>query len=493
MKKRILICKFHQETNTFNPVINGAERFNDGDIFEGERIFAKQLADHGTVCGAYDAITEAGAEVIPTIFMHSGSGGRVSDAAFNHFCTRLRHYIETAGEFDAVYAELHGATCSETCDDVCGEILQLIRSLIGQKPLTASCDLHAKITQKMLDNADFISGYQTYPHVDLYETGYRAAKLSMEKLAGKAAYCAVCQLPVLLPPAGYTTNTEPFKSLMDSGKAMVADGTLLDFSIFVVQPWLDVKEIASTVLTVANDPETAKQEAARLAKGLLDIKDGMWPELVAVDAIIDTAEANKNGKPVILADSADSPNGGCVGDSPVVALRLQQRGSKLKTAMSIRDPQVVEQAFQMGVGATGEFSLGGKMTPGIPGPFRAVGTVLGLYENDPITGKHPRIGKVATIRFGNIYTVVCTAGSSARIPEQYRDFGIDPESCDLIVIKANTSFRAFYAHITDLIYVADTPGAGASNLRQLDFKNLPEGMYPLDLPEGYTPPDATLW
>lgn len=119
--------------------------------------------------------------------------------------------------------------------------------------------------------------------------------------------------------------------------------------------------------------------------------------------------------------------------------------------------------------------------------------MLGLFENDPIGGKHPRIGKVATVRFDNIYAVLCTAGSSSRIPEQYGDFGIDPANCDLLVIKANTSFRAFYKDMTDLIYVADTPGAGASNLRQLDFEKLPKGMYPFDLPEDYKPEAPRLW
>ena len=157
MRKRILICKFHQETNTFNPVVNGKERFNAGDEFEGERIFAKQLAEKSTICGAVTAITEAGGEVIPTIFMHSGSGGRVADAALEHFCNRLRYYLETE-EFDGVYIELHGATCTESCDDACGEILAMIRSVIGKKPLTASCGLHAQIPQKMLGNADAISG-----------------------------------------------------------------------------------------------------------------------------------------------------------------------------------------------------------------------------------------------------------------------------------------------------------------------------------------------
>ena len=61
-----------------------------------------------------------------------------------------------------------------------------------------------------------------------------------------------------------------------------------------------------------------------------------------VDEIIDAAEANTTGKPVIVADSADSPNGGAVGDSPVVALRLMERGSNLRAAMFVKDPAAVK-------------------------------------------------------------------------------------------------------------------------------------------------------
>ena len=62
---------------------------------------------------------------------------------------------------------------------------------------------------------------------------------------------------------------------------------------------------------------------------------------------------------------------------------------------------------------------------------------------------------------------------------------------DLVVVKANTSFRVPYSKITDLIYVADAPGAGASNLRQLQWKHLPEGLYPFD--ESARPEKAKLW
>ncbi len=477
MKKRILICEFHQESNTFNPIVNGIGRFNAGDALEGEGVFQMRMASRSTIHGAVDAIREAGGEVYPTVFMHSGSGGRVSDEAFGYFCQRVEEYIRKDGDFDAVYAELHGATCTESLDDACGEILERLRNWVGNKPITVSCDLHAKITQKMLDNADFICGYQTYPHIDLYETGYRAAKLCLAMLEGAEMVCAASIVPMLVPPAGYTDKAGAFGALMDKAKSLVKDGTLMDFSIFVVQPWLDVESINSTVLTVAKDPQTAKKKAEELAKELFAIREEMWPDLVDVDAIIDIAEKNKTGKPVILADSADSPNGGAVGDSPAAALRLLERGSKLKAATFIRDAAAVQQAFQMGEGATGVFSVGAGYTPGLAGPLKAEGTVLGLYENE-VGSKYPEIGRAAVIQFGALTVIVGTNGNSTRMPEVYRYFGIEPAEYDLLVVKANTSFRAFYAPITDLIYVADTPGAGASNLLRFHWKNVPKDMYP---------------
>jgi len=104
LKKRILICKFHQETNTFSPIVNAITRFNNGDVFEGERIYNKQLTQKSTIAGAVDAIQAAGIEVIPTVFMHSGSGGRVADEALTHFCNRLQHYLKTE-MYDGVYIE----------------------------------------------------------------------------------------------------------------------------------------------------------------------------------------------------------------------------------------------------------------------------------------------------------------------------------------------------------------------------------------------------
>ena len=497
--KKIFFFEFRQESNTFNPVVAIPAHFNSGLPFEGEQMTQNRLNTRHSVQGAVHAIREAGGEVIPSMYFRAPSGGRVADEVFEMLKEGIKRHLEAAGEVDGVYAALHGATCTESEDDACGTIIEYVRSLVGDKPIAVSHDLHAKVTEKMLRNAQIICGYHTYPHLDFYETGYRAGKLLMEKLSGSHAKMATVAIPMLIPPAGYTTQAEPFKSLITMGDEMVAAGKILDYSVFAVQPWLDIEEIASRVITIGEDEEIAKECASKLAKVLFDLRDAVQPPMLTVDEIIDIAEKNTTGKPVLLAESADSPNGGAVGDSPVVAMRVLERGSKVKTGLFVADPAAVEHAFQVGVGNTGTFTFGAAFTPGVPGPVVAEGRVRSLHDGwwtqEGAAGRGTAFcfGKSAVINIGNVDVLLITQGGASGDPQVLRHFGIEPTLYDLIVVKANTSFRAPYAPISDLVYVADTAGACASNLHQLVWEKLPKGMYPFDLPADYQLEEATVW
>ena len=498
MQKRILILEFRQETNTFNPVVMPKEMFNGGQHFEGDEIFQTRLSTRTAICGAAAAFREAGAEVIPTAFVSATatSGGRVADDVLDFIMERVQWYAERNG-FDAIYASLHGATCTVSCDDACGKLTDLLRKLAGDKPVVASFDLHANITDKVLSNLDAVCGYQTYPHVDFYETGYRAAQRCMDLLEGRSYSMAAAAVPMLIPPAGYTTNDTPFKEVIEMGKQMVADGALLDFTVFPVQPWLDISAISSRTIAIARDPETAKTCADKLARALCDLRDKVMPEMLSIDEIIDIAESNDTGKCVIISEFADSPNGGCVGDSVAIPLRLLERNSKLRVGVPVVDPKAVQRAFELGVGATGTFTVGAAFTPNVPGPLTAEGTVLSLHdgrftlEGPAGRGSAGYIGPSAVVRFGSVDILLQSRGGASGDPQLLRHFGIEPSLYDMVVVKANTSFRLPYGKISDLIYCADTPGAGAANLKRFHWERLPEGMYPFA--EDIAPESAKIW
>ena len=42
-KKRILVCEYHQESNTFNPIVSPLEKFSAALGYEGEKIYRYTL------------------------------------------------------------------------------------------------------------------------------------------------------------------------------------------------------------------------------------------------------------------------------------------------------------------------------------------------------------------------------------------------------------------------------------------------------------------
>lgn len=491
--KRILVCEFYQETNTFNLEPFDLKSFEAIRLAEGEDLYQRGTQAKEGFHGMVDAIEETGAIVVPGISLYAGAGGRILDEAFQYLLDRTEYYIKNSDDFDAVFVSCHGAACTMSQDDATGVFLEFIRNMIGQEKLIAiSCDLHANITDRILNNVDIICGYNSYPHTDLYETGHRTASLGIKKLNGEQIYMAAVHIPMLVPPSGYNTICGSFKDVKEYGEELVQENTLLDYSTFIVQPWLDISEIASTIITIATEAEIAKRYADYLASRVFAIRDEMWPSLYTIDKVIDIAERSDTPKPVILVDSADSPNAGAVGDSVEVASRLIERKSKLHMGFFVKDNDAVNRAFEIGVGNSGKFTIGAKYTVGMKKTITATGIVHSLHEGSfRVEGSEGRnmlynIGPAAVLNFGSIDVLVCKAPTATGDPQLFRHFGIEPKLYDLIVVKANTSFRAPYGAIADKFYYADTSGASAANLRKFEWKHIPANLYPFDLEENYS-------
>ena len=487
MGKRVLVCEFHQESNTFNPVLSSFPRFGGEDLPQGRAAYARCKEAPLVACGLIEGVEESGGEVIFPVSLLAGSGGRVADEVYERFRILVRKCVAEEGPFDGAAIGLHGATCTESLDDPCGAFLAELRGLLGPEvPIAAAFDLHANITDRMLRAADIICGYQCYPHIDLSRTGYRAASLLMRRLAGEPCYMAAAAVPMLTPPSGYTTASGPFKAVADLGHSFVESGVLLDYTVFNVQPWLDIPDLQSRVVTIARDPENALAKADQLAAEMWNLRDVLWPDLQSIDEAIDHAEDPASRKPVLLVDASDSPNGGAAGDSVAVALRLLDRGSRLRAGMFVADPEAVGRAFSLGVGAAAEFTLGASMTPGLPGPLRAEARVVSLHdgimprEARQGRGSSVHIGRTAVLRIANMDIMICEKPAASGDPQILRHFGIEPTLLDLVVVKANTSFLEPYSAFAGDIIYADTPGACSANLRAMPFTRLPKPLYPFD-------------
>ncbi|MBO4433322.1 MAG: M81 family metallopeptidase [Clostridia bacterium] len=491
--KKLIVCGFHQESNTFNPKL---AEFDCFDVFEAQDVNGKNEKLPLIFKGIFEAIADFKEElsdsgdsvrVVGGPVFYASSGGPVNHCVVDDFIVRAKRALKNAGNPDGVIVALHGATTSDTSEDVCGDIIEALRDMVGEQvPISSAFDLHANITSKIIKNTDYISGYQTYPHLDMRETGYRAAECLIKGIRGLNTETVCISIPQMAPAHAYTTGTKRLAKLMQKAQNDKQKGIIEDYSIFQVQPWLDVKEIASTVTVRAKTRETAERIAARLAEDEYNLRqDLLGDELLSVDEVIKEAINNKTGKPVVLADAADSPNAGACGDSAYILEKLLPYKDKISVAIGLIDVPAVEKAYKIGVGKTAEFALGATVAPKLSNPLRVKATVIGLYDGrfkysgPQEHGKEFFLGKTAVLRVGKILMHGIERGRMGD-PAFYGAFGIEPEKCDLVCVKACTSFRAAYKDIASKIYNANTPGAAGCVLTDMRYKNIPRPFYPFD-------------
>lgn len=501
-KTRILYFEFSQETNSFNPLIWEMEDFKNYKYCEGAEIFSIDPSIPCETTGFMAAAAEYDLELVGSVAMWAQAGGKVNANLVDDMLEKVHEAYRCAGHVDAIFGTLHGATQDTYETDTCGRIVEYLRRMAGPEPVIAiAFDMHGNITDKILQNADVVCGYQTYPHRDAYETAYRTAKLGVMKLKDPKAFTtAAVMVPMIVPAAGYTSESGAFKEVMDRGHAGVTSGDLLDFSVFQMQPWLDANPAASTVLAIAKDGDTAARYAREIAQDLFDRRKEFWPELYSIDDVLQKAIRPDAQKPVVLVNSGDSPGCGAVGDNVSVLKRLLERGETLRFATLVRDAKAVKRAFEIGVGNKGEMTLGRGINANNQESVTACVLVRSLHDGHwiqegPISVGLPQYnGLSAVVSIGNFDILFCEYLANTGDPQTYRHFGLEPKLYDLVEVKANMSFKLPFSYFATEFYTTAVPGcAGTAVLTDLNFKNLPAGMYPFADTDDFRANDAKLY
>ncbi|MBE6554357.1 MAG: M81 family metallopeptidase [Ruminococcaceae bacterium] len=482
MKKRVFVCSFQQESNVFNPIVSTAASFGRGKC--ETHIGAKSM-----IGGIIAPLLDADFSLSYGLAWGSYSGGPVADTVWQDFLRDTLDHLTNEGPFDGVAICMHGATVSETNSDVCGEIAAAVRTAVGEHvPIAVAYDLHANITRKTAKNVNYICGFHEYPHTDQYETGARAAKLLRSHLEGNSLKTAYATIPMIAPAHAYTTREGGLLRLLNEAKEMVEQGEIADFSIFEAQPWLDVPEFSSALVVTARDADTAKRVANNLVLRHYALRQELQGlPLMSIQEVIERALSNKTGKPVVLVDSADSRGAGSTADSAAVIEALLPYRDELRAAVGISDAPAVENAFRLGVGGVADFTLGATVAPSLSHPVLVKDArVRSLHQGDffnvgPVArGAKISCGRVAVLEVGKLLLQVSEHSRNERDIGFFRGFGIDPELCQLVSVKACTSLRVAYTPISAEICNTATPGAAGTVLQELPYQKRPSPLYPFE-------------
>jgi microcystin degradation protein MlrC len=385
---------------------------------------------------------------------------------------------------DAVYFALHGAMASENEDDPEGYLLAETRKILGEQiPIVVSLDLHGVLTDRMLQHADAAVMYHTYPHVDFYETGGRAARLLLRILRREVnPVSAAVTIPALIRGDELITETGLLGGIIRAAKAVEGSPSGLVAGMFIGNPFTDLPGLCSrSVVVTDSDPARAEREAVKLAEDFWRVRERLQASLTSLEEAAQIAKTTTGT--VILTDAADATSSGASGDSNAILRALLEQEYQGRALIPIVDPPAVRAAFAAGVGNTVRTQVGGALDTRRFQPVPIEARVRMLSEGRLRSESHGDqwyAGDTAVLQAGAITLVVTSRAVSLYDRSLFLAHGQDPTQFDAVVVKSPHCQERFYKAWAARLVNVDAPGATSANLKSLGHTRCARPMFPLD-------------
>ena len=494
---RIFVAGFQHETNTFAPSKADWDAFESGSsypAFSRGTAMLELIAPTSLPMGGF--VREArrhGWELMPSVWAGATPSAHVTEDAFERIAAALLEDLRAAGTIDAIYLDLHGAAVAEHLDDPEGELLARIRRVVGaQLPIVASLDLHANVTERMRGLASVMVAFRTYPHIDMAETGERAARMLATLIAPAAQPFATHhrRLPFLLPLNSQCTMLEPAASVFAQMAELEArHGVHLSFAMGF--PAADFAECGPVAFGYGPEPHAVRAAVDALSDAVLARRAGWALDLLDAPLAVERALglAAAANAPVVIADTQDNPGAG--GDANTTgllhALLAAGAGRRFPRQVALGllfDPEAARAACAAGVGAELALSVGravptftgGSSEAPVAGRFEVLSVSDGVVPlHGPMTaGGTARLGPSACVEIEGIRVLLASGKCQMLDLDLYRYLGVEPSAMKLLVNKSSVHFRAAFAPIASHILVAKAAGPMAADPADLPWRHLPE-------------------
>ena len=492
---KLVIAQMKHETNTFSPVPTVLARFATAAAAppEGDAAIAAYRGTGSAIAAFIELAEAAGADYVVPIAANASPSGPVEDATFEHIVQRICDAV--AQGCDGVLLDLHGAMVTRTYEDGEGELLRRLREITAV-PIGVALDMHTNLYDGIAEHCNVIAGYQTYPHVDVYETGLRAGRALLKMLAGKAAPAmAFGRRPMLPHVMRQGSDDSPNRELQARCRAMEAEGALCA-SLFVGFPNADIEYAGlSAVVVCDGDPAQAKRwcdellDMAWAARAQFVYQIESLTESMARAQALAAAKPAGSG-PVILLDHSDNCASGGTMDTMTVLGAILDAGLEGVAAFAIFDPAAVQQMIQAGVGAQVTISLGGKLDMpaiGLKGQPRNVSGHVklicdGQYRNlGPMSrGTLNDMGPTAVLDTGRVQIVVISNHVEPNDLAAFTAVGIAPTNQRFVMLKSRIHWRAGLRSLAHAVVECAGTGVCSSDYALLGLHKVRRPIYPLD-------------
>lgn len=482
---RIAVAGLQHETNTFVGGVTDACAFAKPggwpELVRGAALCEGLAGTSVPLAGALAVLADRGADVVPLVWAAALPSGPVDHRVFEAFRQEIVDGLSASEPVDGVFVELHGAMVTTAEPDAEGNLLEALRRVLGPTvPLVATLDLHGNVTARMVANADWIEPYRTYPHVDMPETGKRAARRLLDLASGedRRPARAFRPVPFLLPLVAQATDAPEVAALFAAARAQERATGVLGVQLTMGFPYADIADAGPAIIVYAESDQKAEDVAdAHLALWIAAETLLHTPLIGPDEAVAKAMDGAGPDGPVILADVQDNPGGGGTQDTTGLLKALVEAGAHGAVLTHICDAPAAATAHSAGCGATLDMTVGGRASPehGAPveGPFEVVALGSGRFtgEGPMYCGNAIDLGPVALLRKGGIDVVVAGRRMQASEPGLLRHLGLDPACLPILAVKSSVHFRGAYQLMARDIILVDAPGAVTMSLEKLDFRH----------------------
>ena len=491
---RIALLGMAHETNTFSQVPATYQEFQQAGFVRGQELVDEYQNSFHTNAGFLQAEEEFGCQVVPLLYTHAGPIGTITKDAFDRIVGEMLQLLGDQRPWDGVFLSQHGAAVSEEYPDADGEVCRRVRELVGPDvPIGMNLDLHANVSQMMIDNTTVTTFYRTNPHLDAKERALHCADLIVRTIIGEITPVQALEMPpVVINIVKQFTGEKPMLGVMRDASETEARPGILSTSVAEGYPYADVEEMGMSFLAIADgDPQAATKAAKWMARRAWDCRAHFVVDTPSPREALEQAVATV-GKPVVLMDVGDNIGAGSSADSTVILAEAQRMGIR-GLLQTLYDPEAVQVCITAGTGPEITLMVGAKTDDMHGVPVEVTGTVRlisnGKFEDpEPTHGgwRYYDGGPTVVLDTTDGYTLVLNSkrvGNTSR--QQMYALGIRPEEMDVIVAKGVVSPRPAYEPIAYRIILVNSPGVTTSDLSTFQYVRRRVPLYPFEAETGY--------
>jgi microcystin degradation protein MlrC len=497
---RVALLGFSIECNKFAPSAR-KEHFVARTYLEGSDIVTEARAATPTMLpetpGFVAAMDRAGPWLpIGVVLAMAEPNGPVEHGFFEELLDTMTRGLKAALPLDGVYFCAHGAGVTTEEDDPEGVMFERIREVVGPDvPVVATFDLHANVSDRMVDMIDAFIGYRTNPHLDMRERGAEAAAALQELMAGTRTNRVRLRLPIVPPTVTMLTAAGPYAEMIELGQKRMGP-EIMNVSVMGGFAYGDTaKNGLSVIVTARGADENAKAAAEALAREIArygwEQRARFYAHLTPLDEAVETALAagrDPSLPSLCFADVADNPGGGGRGNTMYLLRAFAGAGVKGALFGIIYDPELAAEAYGHGLHYHFEARFNRAETTNFSEPWSTPARVAALSDGNCIGrrgiygGQRLVLGPCAALAIGGITVVVTSRRLQCADPVFFEMMGIDIGTARSVAVKSRGHFRGGFDEFfgPDRIVEVDLPGLTSPMLSRFTWTRLPRPVIPLD-------------